>query len=126
MHHLDALRMDLRTGRHIFELRRDVSADTLDGSSFSAERHSADTAGLRHTKSMNQESNSEAAETVQTTNVPAVDLPRLVLPSFECCGYPHPWSDKKCNREKGHGGEHACIEHYSGRQNEWWKGKDNE
>ena len=46
--------------------------------------------------------------------------------SFECCGYPHPWSDKKCNREKGHGGEHACIEHYSGRQNEWWKGKDNE
>jgi hypothetical protein len=27
---------------------------------------------------MNQEPNSEAAETVQTTNVPAVDLPRLV------------------------------------------------
>jgi len=49
---------------------------------------------------------------------------RLVLPSFECCEYPHPWSDKKCNREKGHGGEHACIEHYNGRQNEWWKGKD--
>jgi hypothetical protein len=29
---------------------------------------------------MNQEPNSEAAETVQTTNVPAVDLPRLVRP----------------------------------------------
>jgi hypothetical protein len=28
---------------------------------------------------MKQEQNSEAAETVQTTNVPAVDLPRLVL-----------------------------------------------
>jgi hypothetical protein len=29
---------------------------------------------------MNQEPNSEAAETVQTTNVPAVDLPRLFRP----------------------------------------------
>jgi len=41
-------------------------------------RHSADTAGLRHEKSMNPKPNSEAAETVQTTNVPAVDLPQLV------------------------------------------------
>jgi len=45
--------------------------------------------------------------------------------SFESCDAPHPdaWSYKRCNREKGHGGEHACIEHYSGRQNEWWKGE---
>jgi hypothetical protein len=42
------------------------------------------------------------------------------------CDYPHPWSDKTCNREKGHGGEHACIERYSGRQNEWWKGGNDE
>lgn len=44
----------------------------------SSERHSADTAGLRHEKSMNQEPNSEAAETAQTMSVLAVDLPRLV------------------------------------------------
>ena len=33
---------------------------------FSRERHSADSAGLRHEKSMNQELNIEAVETVQT------------------------------------------------------------
>jgi hypothetical protein len=39
---------------------------------------------------MNEPQDPEAAETVQTTNVPAVDLPRLVLPSsdFEA----GPWS----------------------------------
>ena len=31
---------------------------------------------------MNQEPNPEAAETVQTTSVPAVDLPRLVRQSY--------------------------------------------
>ena len=60
------------------------------------------------------------ARTYDTETVPEP----LILPSFECCEYPHPWSDKKCNRKKGHGGEHACIEHYNGRQNEWWKCKD--
>ena len=40
--------------------------------------NSADTAGRRHAKSMKQEPNSEAAEPVQTKEIPAVDLPQLV------------------------------------------------
>ena len=63
-----------RHGRTLFESLQ------VGNQAFQGERHSADTAGLRHEKYMNQEPNSEAAETVQTTSVPAVDLPRLVLP----------------------------------------------
>jgi len=40
---------------------------------------------------MNQETNPEAAETVQTTNVPAVDLPRLVRFEYE----DKPWTAER-------------------------------
>ena len=66
-----------RHGRTLYESLQ------VGNQAFQGERHSADTAGLRHEKYMNQEPNSEAAETVQTTSVPAVDLPRLVRLEYE-------------------------------------------
>ena len=49
---------------------------------FKQNHHSADTAEPRHEKSMKPEPNSVAAETVQTTNVPAVELLRLARQSI--------------------------------------------
>jgi len=54
---------------------------------------------------MNQEPNSEAAETVQTTSVPAVDLPQLVRRSSPLCkhgeaGCGQYYDCGKCAREK--------------------------